>query len=105
MKESQEKIGSMLLKGLVVLREQRGGTITLEDVGGMFLKMAQNINPSVSPADKFMHQEISRLANYITEAKREIFAMNSNDKTDAALIDASQHLDEVIKATEEATHV
>ncbi len=102
MKETQEKIGTMLLKGLVALREQKGG-ITLEDVGGMFLHMASNINPAMSPAEKFMHQEISRLASYITDAKKEIFAISTNEKSDAALTDASHHLDEVIKATEEAS--
>lgn len=104
MKETQEKIGSMLLKGLVTLREQKGG-ITLEDVGGMFLNMASSINPAMSPAEKFMHQEISRLATYISDAKKEIFAISNNEKSDAALMDASQHLDEVIKATEQASHV
>lgn len=102
MKDTQEKIGSMLLKGLVALREQKGA-ITLEDVGGMFLNMAGNINPAVSPAEQFMHQEINRLATYISDAKKEIFAISSNEKTDAALTDASHHLDEVIKACEEAS--
>ena len=104
MNDTQEKIGSMLLKGLVSLREQKG-VITLEDVGGMFLSMASNINPEISPAEQFMHQEISKLARYISSAKEEIFAISSNEQTDAALTDASQHLDEVIKATEEASTV
>lgn len=103
MSDTQEKLGRMLLKGLVSLREQKG-SITLEDVGGMFVQMAQNLNPSLSPADQFMHQEISRLANYINEAKTEIFAISTNDKAEDTLMDASQHLDEVIKHTEEATN-
>lgn len=102
MKDTQEKIGSMMLKALVSLREQKG-QITLEDVGGMFLNIASSINPSISVAEQFMHQEIRKMAQYITDAKQEIFAISSNDKTDDALVDASHHLDEVIKATEEAS--
>jgi len=104
MKDTQEKLGNTLLKGLVSLREQKGG-FTLEDVGEMFLSMAENINPSLSAAEKFTHQEISRLAKYISDAKTEIFSISSNEKTDAALTDASHHLDEVIRATEEASTI
>lgn len=102
MPDTNEKLGRMLLKGLVTLRESKG-SLTLEDVGLMFMQMAGSLNPNVSPTDQFMHQEISRLANYITEAKREIFAITSDDKSETVLNDASQHLDEVIKHTEEAT--
>src|SRR4051812_23369293 len=95
-------LGRSLLKGLVTLKEQKGD-LSLEDVGGMFMQMAGSINPASSPADQFMHQEIARIAVYITDAKKEIFAISTNDKAEAVILDASQHLDEVIKATEHAT--
>lgn len=103
MTDMQEKMGRMLLKGLVTLREQKG-SLTLEDVGDMFMHMAGNLNPNSSAADEFIHNEISRLASYIDEAKREIFNISTNEKSEAVLVDASQHLDEVIKHTEEATN-
>lgn len=101
---SHEKLGRMVLKGLVDLRESKGN-LSLEDVGGMFVNIAKDINPDTSEADLFLHQEISRLASYIEDAKVEIFSISANDKQEDVLIDASQHLDEVIKHTEEATTV
>src|SRR5690242_6032918 len=103
MSDMQTTLGRSLLKSLVALRGEKG-ELSLEDVGGIFMQMASTLNPNVSPADEFMHQEIARLAKYITDAKKEIFAISSNDKSEALITDASQHLDEVIRATEEASH-
>lgn len=103
MTETQERLGRMLLKGLVTLRENKG-SLSLEDVGEMFMLMANNLNPSSSAADHFLHKEISRLAQYIDEAKREIFAISGSQENKDELVDASAHLDEVIKHTEEATN-
>jgi len=47
-----------------------------------------------------MQEEIQRLVAYIADAKKEIMAMGS----DVLPADASAHLDEVIQATEEASH-
>ena len=103
MTDLQTKLGRNLLKNLVVLREQKG-EISLKDVGDIFISMSASLNPSNSQADQFMHQEISRLANYISEAKGEIFSIAQNDKSELVINDASAHLDEVIKATEEASN-
>ena len=54
-------------------------------------------------ADQFMHEEIHRLAAFIADAKREIF--NTRDSASEQVItDASQHLDEVLKTTEQASN-
>jgi len=103
MQDMQSKLGKELLKTMVSLREQKG-TISLEDVGGIFMRMASSLNPTNSTVDGFVHTEIARLAKYIIEAKSEIFAIQTNDKSEDVILDASQHLDEVIKHTEEATN-
>lgn len=103
MADMQSNLGRTLLKSMVQMREQKG-EISLEDVGGIFMQMASSLNPASGPADQFVHQEIARLANYIVDAKKEIFAIQTNDKAEAVIFDASQHLDEVIKATEDATN-
>ena len=103
MSDMQAKLGHTLLKSLVELRQQKGD-ISLEDVGEMFVRMAGSFSPNVSATDRFMHQEIARLANYIGDAKKEIFAISTNDKAEEVITDASAHLDEVIKSTEEATN-
>lgn len=103
MPDMQVTIGKALLKSLVDMRQQKG-SLDLEDVGMMFMEMASSLHQSVSPAEQFMHEEIARMASYISDAKKEIFAISTNDKSEDVIVDASQHLDEVIKATENATN-
>lgn len=103
MSDTQAKLGRTLLKSLVALREQKGD-VSLEDVGQIFVDMASSINPQMSQADQFMHEEIHRLARHISEAKNEIFSISENSKSEKVIVDASLHLDEVIKATEQASN-
>lgn len=103
MGDMQSKLGRELLKTMVDLRENKGN-ISLQDIGGIFMQMASSLNPKSSNVDEFVHSEIARLANYITDAKTEIFALQTNDKAEDVIMDASAHLDEVIKHTEEATN-
>lgn len=103
MSDMQVKLGRALLKSLVDLRQQKGD-IVLEDVGHMFMQMAASLSPTTSTTDQFLHSEIAKLAEYITSAKKEIFSISVNEKAEDAITNASQHLDEVIKATEQATN-
>ena len=102
MSDMQEKLGYTLLKRLSELRQEKG-EVSLEALGAMFEQLATSIS-LLSPADRFMHEEIARLAQYIADAKKEIFAISTNDKSEAVIVDASAHLDEVIKDTEKATN-
>lgn len=103
MNDMQTRLGRSLLTSMVAAREQKG-EISLEDVGAIFMNLASSLSPSTSEVDKFVHKEIARLASYITDAKKEIFSIKTNEKSEDAILDASQHLDEVIKSTEEATN-
>jgi chemotaxis protein CheZ len=103
MSDTQAKLGHSLLKSIVEMRQQKGD-LSLEDLGAMFERVASNFSSSNSNADRFMHNEIARLAKYIQEAKREIFSITTNNNAEPAIMDASAHLDDVIKATEEATN-
>lgn len=103
MADLQAKLGRTLLKSMVDLRQEKGA-ITLQDVGEIFMDLASSLNPSSSNVDEFVHAEIARLAKYIVDAKQEIFAIQTNDKAEDVIMDASAHLDEVIKHTEEATN-
>ncbi len=103
MADMQSTLGRTLLTSMIKTRETKGD-ITLEDVGGIFINMASSLNPANSPVDNFVHQEIAKLAKYITEAKGEIFAIQTNAKAEDAINDASLHLEEVVKATEQATN-
>ena len=103
MSNMQEKLGKTLLKSMVEVREEKGA-ISLQDVGEIFMDIAQSLNPDHSNVDKFVHEEIELLAKYILDTKQEIFAIQTNDKSEDVIMDASAHLDEVIKHTEEATN-
>jgi chemotaxis protein CheZ len=103
MGDMQAKLGKTLLKSMVDLRQEKGN-ISLQDVGEIFMEMASSLSPDTSNVDKFVHEEIERLAKYIIDTKKEIFAMQTNDKSEDVIMDASAHLDEVIKHTEEATN-
>jgi len=103
MSDMQAKLGKTLLKSMVEVREEKG-TISLQDVGEIFMDMAESLNPDHSNVDKFVHEEIETLAKYILDTKKEIFAIQTNDKAEDVIMDASAHLDEVIKHTEEATN-
>lgn len=103
MSDMQSKLGRTLLTSMVATREQKG-ELGLEDVGEIFMNMAASLSPNAGPVDSFVHHEIANLAKYIDDAKKEIFSIQTNNKAEDAIFDASQNLDEVIKATEEATN-
>lgn len=102
MRDVQETLGRTLLTSLAELKQNKGD-VSLEDVGDMFMQMAMSL-PLQSPADRRMQEEIAQLAEFITDAKKEIFAISTNEKSEAVIVDASAHLDEVIKSTEDATN-
>lgn len=100
---TQAILGHSLLKNIVELRQQKG-ELSLEDLGEIFEQIASHFGSAASNSDRFMHQEIGRLAKYIQDAKKEIFSISNNNNSEPAIVDASAHLDEVIKATEDATN-
>ena len=107
MKTTQEKLGSSMLKNLIQLREQKG-QILIEDVGAMLEGMASGLQDG-SDTDNFLKSEIENMASYIVNAKSEISAMipedaESEDGSNPFTKRATMELDEVVKATEEATN-
>ncbi|MBY0356205.1 MAG: protein phosphatase CheZ [Rickettsiales bacterium] len=107
MSKTQMKIGNALLKSLLELHESKG-EVKLEDVGAIFENMASTLHAD-APPDSFLRAEIAKLALYIAEAKREIFAIApslepENDKSATNINVAGLELSEVVKATEEATN-
>lgn len=104
MKTTQEQLGNSLLKHLIGLREQKG-QILIEDVGALLEGMASGMSGD-SDTDRFLKTEIEAMAQYIVNAKSEISAMIPEGEDDAGnhINRATMELDEVVKATEEATN-
>lgn len=100
---TQSTVGTALLKSLITLREQKG-TLTMEDVGGMFERIASSLQPA-DEASLFLKKEIEKLASFMDKAKEEIASIRpENEEGTTATGDASLQLDAVIKATEEASN-
>ncbi len=98
---NQANLGSLLLNGLIDLRQQKN-TLSMEDVGELFEKMASTIQGS--DTDDMIRTEIKRMAEYIDQAKQEIMDMRAEGDSEKHISSASVQLDAVIKATEEASN-
>jgi chemotaxis protein CheZ len=87
-----------LMERLEKLHAEKG-EISAEDAGAIVTSLLQ------SSKDNVLYTEIATMARDIQDAKREIMTLTtSKDANAQAISDASQHLDTVIKATEEATN-
>lgn len=104
MQNTQEKLGNSLLRNLIGLRESKG-EIRIEDLGAILQGMASSMQ-SATNADRFIKNEIERMAEFIVHAKSEIQAMIPDPEEGAPknINAASQELSEVVKATETATN-
>ena len=101
---TQTKLGTAILKRLLTLKESKG-QISIEDVGAMMEGMAETLGGDHSP-DRFLRREFERMAQSIVEAKNEVISMMPEDETSPKNItNASNQLDAVIKATEQATNI
>lgn len=98
----QTKLGHALLKSLLDLRRQKGD-INIEDIGSILQHIASTLQPHDSEADRFLQNEIVKMASDIHQARQEIISLNTDPASGKNLGDATQHLDAVIKHTEEAT--
>ncbi len=101
--DTQTRLGTALLKRLITIRQSKGN-ITIEDVGTILEGMAQTINGDNSQPDRFVKNEISKMAQHILAAKHEILSMVPEDKSSKNIGNASTQLDAVVKATEQATN-
>lgn len=100
---TQAKLGDSLLKNLMSQRQQKG-ELSLEDVGAILQQVATDISPCTSEMDGFLRNEISRMADYIDQAKKELADMTKNGKENSNASDVSEQLDAVVKATEHASN-
>lgn len=100
---TQAKLGNALFQSLIKLKEQKGG-FDMEDVGALFEEISANLHPAHEAQDAGLKEEIERLAIFIKQAKQEIANIGTSETGENATTDAAQHLDAVIKTTEEASH-
>jgi len=86
-----------------LLRKEVGDTVTLEEIGGVVERFLEAGAPEPSGLDRHIHQEIRGLLAYIKKAKAEIEAIEPHKIRTQDIPGATDELDAVVGATEDAT--
>jgi chemotaxis protein CheZ len=85
------------------LREGRGDSVALGDVAEVVESIVTTIDGDISAIDIEVHKQIRDLVDYIQNAKQEIAAIRPTDIKDHHIPAATDELDAIVKATEDAT--
>jgi chemotaxis protein CheZ len=75
-----------------------------EEVAAVVRQVVQSLEGDVSAADLKFYSELEELARYIREAKSEIASIKPDDISTSFIPDATDELDAVVGATEDATN-
>lgn len=85
------------------LRQEVGDTVTLEEIGGVVERFLAVGAQEPSDLDRHVHREIRGLLTYIKRAKAEIEAIEPHKIRTQDIPGATDELDAVVAATEDAT--
>jgi chemotaxis protein CheZ len=85
------------------LREGRGDSVALSDVAEVVESIVTTIDGDISAIDIEVHKQIRDLVDYIQNAKQEIAAIRPTDINERHIPVATDELDAIVKATEDAT--
>lgn len=78
--------------------------MTAEEVAAVVHQVIKSLEGDVSAADLKFYSELESLARYIRQAKHDIAAIRPNDISTDYIPNATDELDAVVGATEEATN-
>jgi len=92
-----------LSQRLEALRADRGESVRLTEVAGVVECLMQTLEGDLSALEIRTHRELQELVGYIQRAKREILAIQPTEIPEHHIPVATDELDAVIQATEEAT--
>lgn len=85
------------------LREENGETVSLSDIGDVVSSLMSTVEGDIGVADLRVHRELNELLDYIQQARREISAIRPDRIRSESIQIATDELDAVVAATEEAT--
>jgi chemotaxis protein CheZ len=100
---AQDYIGKALLKSLIRVLESKG-SINIDDISGIFEDVALSADAGDPRVNQFIRQEVTKLAQHVSQAKKEIFDILPTDNNTEFFNAAGEELNAVVKATEEATN-
>jgi len=89
---------------LQALRQQRGDMVRVEDIGEVVRSLLTTLSGEMSAADLKLYQELESLAEYIHRAKAELAQLRSDDLQSRYIASATDELDAIVGATENATN-
>ncbi|WP_309418236.1 protein phosphatase CheZ [Telmatospirillum sp.] len=89
---------------LEALRKQMGDTVKVEEVGDVVRSLLMSLSGDVSAGDLRLYSEVQALATYIHNAKMEIAALRPQDIQQQYIASATDELDAIVGATENATN-
>jgi chemotaxis protein CheZ len=96
---------SSFSKRIEMLRAARGDTVKVSDVAEVVESLMTSLEGDLSIVDMQMYRELQELADYIRRAKDEIAAIQPQEIPGQHIPLATDELDAVVQATEEATGV
>ena len=103
---TQARLGDSLMKSMMAKREEKGGEMSLEDMGSIFQEVAADFQAMHGETESLLQTEIMKMADYIEQAKSEIVSISKKqgEQLPEGIADATLQLDAVVKSTESATN-
>ncbi|MFQ5784689.1 MAG: protein phosphatase CheZ [Alphaproteobacteria bacterium] len=87
------------------LRAERGDKISIDEIAEIVSSVMEPLESDIRAVDLRVYKELDDLASYIHNAKSEIETLCPDDIRTEHLPAASDQLDAIVKATEEATGI
>ncbi len=100
---SSQPLDPELERRVVALRAERGGSIAVDEIADVVASILGTLHGDVSVLDLRVYKELDELSSYIRNAREEIVALCPDDIRQEHLPAATDQLDAIVEATEEAT--
>jgi chemotaxis protein CheZ len=84
------------------IRDEQGAQVELDDVASLVHSLMSSVEGDISAGDLKVHKELESMLEYIRRAKSEIAAIQPDKLRDEHIATATDELDAVVSATEEA---
>jgi len=97
-------ISAQLNQRLGELRAKHGDAVRIDDIASVVESMMATMNGDISASDLELYNELESLAKYIHAAKADIAALRPDEVKEQVLPKATDELDAIVAATEQATN-
>ena len=97
-------ISAQLNQRLGELRAKHGDAVRIDDIASVVESMMATMKGDISASDLELYNELESLAKYIHAAKADIAALRPDEVKEQVLPKATDELDAIVAATEQATN-